>query len=159
MEKSSKTHKVILLPSGKSVQVAEGASLLKALQAQGVYIKSTCGGVASCGNCVVKVQSGESNLSGATFAELKLLGNVFHITKERLACQTMITGDVTLDIAHHDELKDKDIVMPKMQDHKRPKVVVRKKADGPRPRQEEPAKAVKPAGMGRAKKFSYKDEE
>jgi hypothetical protein len=43
------------------------------------------------------------NLSPQTFEELRLLGNVFHITKERLSCQTKLLGDVTLDISAHDK--------------------------------------------------------
>ena len=52
---------------------------------------------------MIVVKSGELNLTPQTFEELRLLGNVFHITKERLSCQTKITGDVTLDITAHDK--------------------------------------------------------
>jgi hypothetical protein len=68
-------------------------------------IKSSCGGMASCGDCVVKIVSGEQFASSPTFAELKLLGNVFHITKERLSCQVKCQGDVTLDLSAHQEQK------------------------------------------------------
>jgi len=34
------------------------------------------------------------------------LGNVFHITRQRLSCQTYISGDVTLDVSHHDKERD-----------------------------------------------------
>jgi hypothetical protein len=54
------------------------------------------------------VVSGEDNLESPPFAELKLLGNVFHITKERLLCQTKIIGDVALDISRHDKATDEE---------------------------------------------------
>jgi hypothetical protein len=44
------------------------------------------------------------NLAPQTFEELRLLGNVFHITKERLSCQTKIKGDVTIDISAHEKV-------------------------------------------------------
>jgi ferredoxin len=80
--------------------------LLSALRDAEVYVKSSCGGHASCGDCVIKIVSGEDNLTPPPFDEIKLLGNVFHITKERLACQTKITGDIAIDISNHDETAD-----------------------------------------------------
>jgi ferredoxin len=102
----SKTHKVTLKPEGSVVQIEEGKNLLLALREQNIYIKSSCGGHATCTDCIVKVVSGEDYITPPPFIELKLLGNVFHITKERLACQTCVTGDVTIDIAKHDKETD-----------------------------------------------------
>ena len=34
-----------------------------------------------------------------------MLGNVFHITKERLSCQTKVTGDAVIDISAHERKK------------------------------------------------------
>lgn len=78
-------HKVTLKPSGEIVEIEEGKNLLSALREQDIYVKSSCGGVASCSDCIVKIVSGEDHLTPPPFSELKLLGNVFHITKERLA--------------------------------------------------------------------------
>ena len=55
-----------------------------------MYIKSSCGGVASCTDCRIKVIAGEDSLTTPPFEEVQLLGNVFHITKERLSCQAKI---------------------------------------------------------------------
>ena len=98
--------KVTLLPSSiktkmNVIEVNSDQSLLEQLSNAGFTIKSDCGGHASCGQCVVKVHTGEGNLSPSEFKELKLLGNVFHLTKERLSCQNHIVGDVTIDIAVH----------------------------------------------------------
>jgi ferredoxin len=96
-------HKVTLWPSGEILEVNSEEVLLTQLKRAGKKIKSSCGGCATCSDCVVLVKSGEMNLAPQTFEELRLLGNVFHITKERLSCQTKVTGDVTLDISTHEK--------------------------------------------------------
>lgn len=95
--------KCTLWPSGEVLTLQGEDTLLNELRKAGKKIKSTCGGCATCSDCMVVVKSGESNLAPQTFEELRLLGNVFHITKERLSCQTKLTGDVTLDISHHEK--------------------------------------------------------
>ncbi len=97
-----------MLPSGKEIKIDSESTLLEAFKENGVYIKSTCGGYASCGCCKVKIIEGKENLEKIGFPELQLLGNVFHITKERLACQTRVTGDISVDIAVHDEDDDEE---------------------------------------------------
>lgn len=99
-------YKVLLRPELKTVEINSDQNLLAALRQENIYVKSTCGGNGTCADCMVKVVSGEEHLSPMAFAEIKMLGNVFHITKERLACQTTITGDITLDIAHHNKSQD-----------------------------------------------------
>lgn len=95
--------KVTLWPSGEVLEFNEEETLLQQLKKSGKKIKSSCGGCATCSDCTIIVKSGEMNLTPQTFEELRLLGNVFHITKERLSCQTKITGDVTLDITLHEK--------------------------------------------------------
>ena len=79
----------------------------------GFDIKSTCGGCASCAHCVVVISEGEDNISETSFEEKQILGNVFHLTKERLSCQTKVLGDISVDISAH--LQDK----PKPKTHRR----------------------------------------
>ncbi|HXH30228.1 MAG TPA: 2Fe-2S iron-sulfur cluster-binding protein [Bacteriovoracaceae bacterium] len=95
--------KCTLWPSGEVLELNNEESLLTQLKKAGKKIKSSCGGCATCTDCMIVVKSGELNLSPQTFEELRLLGNVFHITKERLSCQTKILGDVTLDISAHEK--------------------------------------------------------
>lgn len=118
----SKLFKVTLKPSGDIVEVEEGKNLLVALREQNIYIKSSCGGHATCTDCIVKVVSGEDYITPPPFAELKLLGNVFHITKERLACQTCLTGDVTIDITKHDKATDEAKLLNKTANFSKKKV-------------------------------------
>lgn len=126
-------YKVTLRPSGEVVEVEEGKNLLTALREQNIYVKSSCGGHATCSDCIIKIVSGEDNLTPPPFSELKLLGNVFHITKERLACQTCVTGgDITVDISKHDKASDEDKLKNKTANfskQKQKKPVVRKEAD------------------------------
>jgi ferredoxin, 2Fe-2S len=95
--------KCTLWPSGEVLDVNGEETLLNQLKKAGKKIKSSCGGCATCSDCTIVVKSGEMNLSPQTFEELRLLGNVFHITKERLSCQTKLSGDVTIDISAHDK--------------------------------------------------------
>jgi uncharacterized 2Fe-2S/4Fe-4S cluster protein (DUF4445 family) len=122
-------HKITLLPSGESVEVEEGVDLLNALREADVYIKSGCGGYASCTDCVIKVSSGEDNLSAPPIEEINLLGNVFHITKERLACQTKVTGPVTIDISKHDKDADKEKLRQKTSNMSKARTKIRKPAE------------------------------
>ena len=96
-------YKVTLWPSGEILELNDEETLLAQFKKAGKKIKSSCGGCATCSDCMIVVKSGEMNLTPQTFEELRLLGNVFHITKERLSCQTKITGEVTLDISAHEK--------------------------------------------------------
>lgn len=111
--------KIKIFPQNIELDVDEGASLLSSLRKNGLYIKSSCGGVASCSDCIIKVCEGEEFLSAPPFEELSLLGNVFHLTKERLSCQTKISGPVTIDISAHDQAKDQDRLLQKTKHVKR----------------------------------------
>ncbi len=82
----------------KIVDVEEGQTLLSAIRQAGIGIKSSCNGHASCGQCVVKFIQGLDHATGPTFEEMKIIGNVAHITKERLACQTKIQNKVIDDV-------------------------------------------------------------
>lgn len=98
--------KLTLWPSGESLEAPRDKDLLTIMREAGVYVKSSCGGHATCSDCIIKVRSGEDNLTPPPFGEIQLLGNVFHITKERLSCQTYLTGDATIDISGHDKASD-----------------------------------------------------
>ena len=97
--------KIIITPGNHEIANDENLSLRDNLIKAGHKVKSPCGGCASCGQCVVVVAAGESNLTEISFEEKQILGNVFHITKERLSCQTRAFGDVTVDISTHLEIK------------------------------------------------------
>ncbi len=86
--------RVRLDPLGKTLELAPGASLQDALFAQGVEFP--CGGRGTCKGCRVKL------LKGAlppTDTERKALGPAALEEGWRLACQSRVTGDVTLQVA------------------------------------------------------------
>lgn len=123
-------YKVTLWPSGEVLELSGEDNLLNQLKKAGKKIKSSCGGCATCSDCTIVVKSGEMNLTPQTFEELRLLGNVFHITKERLSCQTKITGDVTLDIsAHEKNTSTGKVEKASAQGQKSTKTIVKKRED------------------------------
>ena len=95
-----------LWPTGETLEAPRDKDLLTIMREAGVYVKSSCGGHATCSDCIIKIKSGEDNLTPPPFGEIQLLGNVFHITKERLSCQTYLTGNATIDISGHDKARD-----------------------------------------------------
>ena len=100
------SYDLTLFPQDLTLKIDEEVNLLERLRQEEIYIKSGCGGHASCSDCIIKIIAGEGNLNEPTFDETKLLGNVFHITKERLACQTKCTGNVKIDLSNHNEFLD-----------------------------------------------------
>lgn len=139
--------KVRIENSEKELEVESDKDLLSALRDKEVYVKSSCGGHGSCGDCVVKVTFGEDNLSPQTFAELQLLGNVFHITKERLSCQTKVTGNITLDMSGHNQTQDEE--RRDFKNKKYLKKVIRRKPQDKKPDQDRgPKKEEKQGNQG-----------
>ncbi|MBT4792672.1 MAG: (2Fe-2S)-binding protein [Halobacteriovoraceae bacterium] len=94
-------YKIKVIPENKVIEVNQGDNLRTSLIAAGFEIKSPCGGCASCAQCVVKIVTGCDNLNEIPFEERQLLGNVFHLTAERLSCQTIVNGDIEVDISQH----------------------------------------------------------
>jgi len=91
----------------KTITVFSDESILDALRREGISIRSSCGGFASCSDCIVKISGNIDAVNPVNFDEKKLLGNVFHITKERLACQVKPIGgsddkDLTVEVVNFD---------------------------------------------------------
>ena len=97
--------KLTIQPMGTQVDVEDGANLRKVLIDNGIAVKSTCGGCVSCGQCVVVIKEGTEFTSEIKFEEQQLLGNIYHLTGERLSCQVTISGDLSVDVSDHIEKK------------------------------------------------------
>jgi 2Fe-2S ferredoxin len=95
------------LPSDVRVEALPDENLRDAAIRAGVHIPSTCGGVASCGLCKVKVVEGADRLNALTPDEVGKLGNVFFITKERLACQAIASGEVACEVPDEQAEREK----------------------------------------------------
>ena len=90
--------KVRLLPADVTVEVAAGTTLFDAAGRGGVGVDTACVGKGTCGLCRVKVDDGAEHLSPYSEEEERHLGNLYRITRLRLACRTRIQGDVTIEV-------------------------------------------------------------
>lgn len=147
--------KITLVPLGKVVEISSETDFYSGIKSHGLHINSTCGGCASCAKCIITVLEGEENLNEIPYEEARLLGNVFHITKERLACQVKAHGPVTIDMSQHEQEKEK------MNDQKS-SIKRRTKQEVERIHEERrEQKKQKPKKLGGGKKpkaFDYKEE-
>ena len=91
--------RVTFLPSGRTVECADGTSLFDAGGGAAVGIETACVGKGTCGLCRVKVVSGAEFLSPYSDEEEKHLGNLYHLTRIRLSCRTRASGDVVVELA------------------------------------------------------------
>ena len=84
---------VTLLPSGKTVEAAEGATLLEIILSTGEGINHKCEGNAECGSCHIFVQEGRKGLTKIGREENEKLDTIVGVgSKSRLACQTKVLG-------------------------------------------------------------------
>ncbi|MBA2539764.1 MAG: (2Fe-2S)-binding protein [Deltaproteobacteria bacterium] len=90
---------IVSLVPGDGPKTAEcrlGDTLFDAGAKVSAGIDTACVGKGTCGLCRVKIVAGAEHLNPFTDEERKHLGNVYHITKVRLACRCKLTGDVTI---------------------------------------------------------------
>jgi ferredoxin, 2Fe-2S len=91
-------HQVHILPLDVTIEAAEGASIMEAANAQGLYWPTTCGGQGECTTCAGVVVSGGEHLSEMGRSERRsLLENRGAATLSkpiRLCCQARVYGDV-----------------------------------------------------------------
>jgi len=89
-----------IMPSGKTVDVVEGARVLDALLAAEEGIAHKCDGNATCGSCHIFVHDGRRSLSKIQRAENEKLDTIVGVgSKSRLACQARFGADnVTVEL-------------------------------------------------------------
>jgi len=79
------------------IEAETGELLSQVAYRSGVTLHTTCGGKASCTDCRVVIKEGlKEGFEKPEGPEIRALGNVFHITRERLACQAIVAGDSTV---------------------------------------------------------------
>lgn len=87
---------ITYLPDNKSVEAEAGETILLTSLRAGIPHTHVCGGNARCSTCRVIILDGLENCSQRNSRE-QALANRLHFTPQiRLACQTSITGDITL---------------------------------------------------------------
>jgi ferredoxin, 2Fe-2S len=88
-----------IMPSGKTVEVNEGMTLLAAILGADVGINHTCEGNANCGTCHIFVQEGRKGLSKIAREENERLDAIVGVgSKSRLACQAKVLGTENIKI-------------------------------------------------------------
>lgn len=81
----------------KSIEIESGANLLQSLLQAGVPVASSCFGDGVCAKCRLQVVSGAEHLSKPNELELFLKEKNRIPAVERIACQTTVHGDITVD--------------------------------------------------------------
>ena len=82
-----------------AVDLPAGATLFEAGARVSAGIDTACVGKGTCGLCRVKIVAGAEHLTPYSDEERKHLGNVYHLTKVRLACRSQLTGgDVAIQV-------------------------------------------------------------
>lgn len=100
-------HSVTFLPDGKKVEIEDGATLLQAAEQAGVHIDTQCGGEGLCGECRVRVVSGNAR------ADKHAIGFFSKDELESgyvLACQTTVDDDLTVEVLAKARLEGEEIV-------------------------------------------------
>jgi len=81
-------------PSGRTLRVAKGTTLLEAARRAGLPMASACGADGLCARCGVRVLAGGTSLSPETEAERRQKRRNRIDPALRLACRAAATGDV-----------------------------------------------------------------
>jgi 2Fe-2S ferredoxin len=88
-----------IMPSGKTVEVAAGTTLLAAILGADVALTHKCEGKADCGTCHIFVQEGRKGLSKVAREENEKLDTIVGVgSKSRLACQAKVLGTENIKI-------------------------------------------------------------
>ena len=105
---------IIFMPSGKRGEFEKGTTILQASRSLGGDLDSVCGGRAICGRCQIEPTEGEfakhgitsnlSNLNRLTESEIKYSKRKGLGSSRRLGCQTMISGDIVIDVPEESQL-------------------------------------------------------
>ncbi|WCK56071.1 2Fe-2S iron-sulfur cluster-binding protein [Aneurinibacillus sp. Ricciae_BoGa-3] len=84
-------------PRNKNIQARQGETILRAASKARVVISQRCGGKGACTMCKVFVGK-DSSVSPPKEAEVRLIGEQNLACGMRLACQTMVTGHVNVEV-------------------------------------------------------------
>ncbi len=89
-----------IMPSGKTIEANEGATLLEVLLGAGEEVPHKCEGKAECGSCHIFVQEGRKSVSRMQREENEKLDTIVGVgSKSRLACQVQLGAEnVTVEL-------------------------------------------------------------
>jgi len=89
-----KEFKVVFQPTGRTVYVLSGTSVMEAAGRAGIILQSPCGGKGTCGKCKVRLINCDPELNEGTGG----LSEELVCDGYRLGCQTHITKDMVIEI-------------------------------------------------------------
>jgi ferredoxin len=89
-------HQVRFEPSGRTVRVVTGSSLLEAARRAGLPLASACDGGALCGRCGVQVLAGGRSLPPEGEPETRAKRRNRAPEGQRLACRALVSSDLTV---------------------------------------------------------------
>jgi ferredoxin len=99
--------KVVFVKEKQEIEVPAGSNLRQEAKKAGIKIYKgldaylNCRGLGLCGTCNVLVKKGMENLGPKTFMErftlARSMSSVGHEDEMRLACQTTVNGDCTIE--------------------------------------------------------------
>jgi uncharacterized 2Fe-2S/4Fe-4S cluster protein (DUF4445 family) len=95
----TKMFRIRFLPHNKVISVAGGEPLIRAAMEAGVHVNASCGGEGVCGKCRVIIEAG-SVVGGIT----EKLSAAEQKEGVRLACQSLISSDITVRIPIESEV-------------------------------------------------------
>ncbi|MGB2908152.1 MAG: ASKHA domain-containing protein [Candidatus Aminicenantaceae bacterium] len=93
------TKKIHILPFKASVEVEAEALILDAVKKAGLPLQAGCGGEGTCGECVVRILSGNYDRQGSAALPQELV-----IEGYALSCRTRIRDDLTILLPEFEEL-------------------------------------------------------
>lgn len=100
----------VLSAMGETLAVLDAPSdkpLYFVLHDGGVPVASACGGKAQCGLCRITIVEGWDNLTTPVPVEETHLGNLMHIGRLRLSCQTYLAGDATIEVPIYESKEER----------------------------------------------------
>ena len=95
--------KIVLQPSGKTLEAPRKANLLRFLQQHQIPVGGACGGHGICASCKIIVLKGERNLSRPNDLEQSLAERNHLMNNERISCQAKILGDIEITTSYWNE--------------------------------------------------------
>jgi uncharacterized 2Fe-2S/4Fe-4S cluster protein (DUF4445 family) len=96
---------VKFLPDNLTIEVENGTSLLQTASMAGITLISSCGGKGTCGACKAVISAGQPRIIGSG-----------SLTREQIAagmclsCQTLVTGDIIVEIPPESRLYEHQVL-------------------------------------------------
>ena len=95
---SESVARITIANDGRTIETSAAISILNTLMREVVSIQHVCGGKAQCGTCRVRIVEGAQFLSPMLEREKTRLAATDAPPDYRLACQTYVFGNVTIEI-------------------------------------------------------------